>query len=295
MQKDPKTHRCPCCGNEYSLEKGYYKSSSELFMGTGRLPICISCVNDLYDIYLQRYKRPQNTIKRMCMLFDMYYDESIIDSCIKDNCVMGEYIKKMNLSQNRKKSFDTSLREGFSFRMTVGTERDVFVVDDETVHPEDIERWGGGLDIADYRTLNSHYNFLKEANPNCDSNQEIFIVDLCYIKMQQMKAIREGKTDDYSKMAEQYRKSFSQAGLKTTRDANEAESFAVGVNIETIEKYTPAEYYKNKSLYKDHDNIGDYMERFCLRPLRNLMHGTTDRDHEFFVKDEEDVNEFADE
>ena len=136
--------------------------------------------------------------------------------------------------------------------------------------------------------------FLKQANPNCDSNQEIFIDDLCYIKMQMMKAIREDRPDDYSRLSEQYRKSFEKAGLKTTRDTTETESFTVGVNIETIEKYTPAEYYKNLSLHKDHDNIGEYIERFMLRPLRNLMYGTVDRDHEFYVKEEEDVNEFTD-
>ena len=72
------------------------------------------------------------------------------------------------------------------------------------------------------------------------------------------------------------------------------EDFTIGVNAETIEKYTPAEYYKNRSLYKDHDNIGDYIERFLLRPLRNLMRGTKDRDAEFFVKDEEENDGFTD-
>ena len=102
-----------------------------------------------------------------------------------------------------------------------------------------------------------------------------------------MKAVREGRVDDYNKLTESYRKTFTQAGLKTVKDTNTIEEFTVGVTAETIEKYTPAEYYKNKSLYKDHDNIGDYINRFLLRPLRNLMQGTKDRDVEFFVKDEE--------
>ena len=55
-----------------------------------------------------------------------------------------------------------------------------------------------------------------------------------------------------------------------------------------ISKYTPEEYYKDKTLYKDFDGIGDYFKRFVLRPLRNLQLGTTDRDKEFFVSDEEE-------
>ena len=50
---------------------------------------------------------------------------------------------------------------------------------------------------------------------------------------------------------------------------------------------TPAEYYKNKNLYKDFDNIGDYFTRFVLRPILNQQFGTTDRDHEFYIVDEE--------
>ena len=78
--------------------------------------------------------------------------------------------------------------------------------------------------------------------------------------------------------------------MKTVRDASEVESFSMGATIEMIEKYTPAEYYKNKDLYKDHDNIGEYIERLMLRPLRNLMHGTTERDHEYYIRDEEDTD-----
>ena len=45
-------------------------------------------------------------------------------------------------------------------------------------------------------------------------------------------------------------------------------------------------------LYREQgDNVGEYFERFVLRPLRNLMHGTSDRDYEFSVEDTEDGDE----
>lgn len=292
--------KCCRCNETFDLDTGFFKSNSEFYSGTQRLPICKTCLAELFDEYTVKYNSQKIAMQRICMAFDLYYSESLFDTCSDDpSTALGNYIKRLNMVQfsKKKKTFDSTLQEGFEF-MKETKKKDVEknnFKEEPKVNPKDIERWGDGLSAADYDNLNRHYKFLKQANPNCDSNQEIFIEDLCYIKMQQMKAIREGRADDYSKMAEQYRKSFSQAGLKTTRDATETESFTVGVNIETIEKYTPAEYYKNRSLHKDHDNIGDYMERFCLRPLRNLMYGTTDRDHEFFVKDEEDVNEFTDE
>lgn len=287
---------CCSCGKEYPLEKSFPKSTSGFFIGTGRLPMCTLCLQDMYEKLVQYYRDPCFAIKRICMMFDYYYDESTAESCAKkEEKAITDYIRKMNMAQHKNKKFDDSILEGFSFKAPGKSNMGDLAYGDDKVHPEDVERWGDGLFAADYRALNNHYTFLKNANPNCDSNQEIFIIDLCYIKMQQMKAIRESRPDDYSKMAEQYRKSFAQAGLKTVRDTSADEDFALGVTAEMIEKYTPAEYYKDKKLYKDHDNIGDYFERFILRPLRNLQHGTVDRDYEFYVREEDDSDDFNDE
>ena len=287
---------CCHCGNTFPIDKNFAKTHSEFFLATNRLPMCNQCVNDIYILFFERYKDQYLAIQRACMMFDLYYDQDIAESCVKNNSqekLMGSYVRKIGLPQYKLKSFDTTLQKGFTFKPFVN--KGVVGFDfDETPHPEDIQRWGAGLSFTDYKALNDHYEFLKNANPNCDSNQEIFITDLCYIKMQQMKAIREGRPDDYSKMAEQYRKSFTQAGLKTVRDTSANEDFAIGVTAEMIEKYTPAEYYKDKKLYKDHDNIGDYFERFLLRPLRNLQHGSVDRDYEFYVVDEDDSDDFSD-
>lgn len=294
---------CCHCGKSLNLRTNFIKPKSHIYVGINRLPICKVCLSELFDEYTERYKDSRIAMKRICMAFDLYYNDDLYDTCADDyDTLLNNYIKRLNMNQYQGKTFDTTLQEGFTFIKEAKepkkkVEETVVFKEEPKINPDDIDRWGDGLSYDDYENLNRHYKYLKRANPNCDSNQEIFIEDLCYIKMQQMKAIRENRPDDYGKMADQYRKSFEKAGLKTTRDVSETEAFTVGVSIETIEKYTPAEYYKNKSLHKDFDNIGDYIERFCLRPLRNLMYGTTDRDYEFYVKDEdeEDVNEFTDE
>lgn len=62
----------------------------------------------------------------------------------------------------------------------------------------------------------------------------------------------------------------------------------LGIWISDIERFTPAEYYKNKSLYKDADGIGSYASRFIFRPLKNLLTGSKERDKEFNLSDKED-------
>ena len=301
-----KDSKCVCCscGEPLALTK-FYKSNS-VFYADGHLPICKECFSSKFGHFAAEYHSNKMAMQRMCMTFDIYFNEAAFDSCdTDDSTVLGNYFRKLNLSQHKGKTFEDSIKEGFDLsgdRKPVKETQEVVNVDSDDeenenadmIDPADIEKWGAGLEPTDYTILNSHYRLLSSSNPQCDGNAEIFIIDLCYTKMQQMKAVRESRVDDYKKLTESYIKSFTQAGLKTVKDTNAMEDFTIGVNAETIEKYTAAEYYKNRSLYKDHDNIGDYIERFLLRPLRNLMRGTKDRDAEFFVKDEEENDGFTD-
>lgn len=301
-----KDSKCVCCscGEPLALTK-FYKSNS-VFYADGHLPICKECFSSKFGHFAAEYHSNKMAMQRMCMTFDIYFNEAAFDSCdTDDSTVLGNYFRKLNLSQHKGKTFEDSIKEGFDLsgdRKLVKETQEVVNVDNDDeenenadmIDPADIEKWGAGLEPTDYTILNSHYRLLSSSNPQCDGNAEIFIIDLCYTKMQQMKAVRESRVDDYKKLTESYIKSFTQAGLKTVKDTNAMEDFTIGVNAETIEKYTPAEYYKNRSLYKDHDNIGDYIDRFLLRPLRNLMRGTKDRDAEFFVKDEEENDGFTD-
>lgn len=229
-------------------------------------------------------------MQRMCMAFDVYFDRELFESCDKgDDSTIGNYFRKLNLSQHKGKTFGNSIQEGF------------YILEDENqieneevdkteevvkVSSSDVEKWGEGFDLLDYKALNSHYKYLKTANPNCDPNQEIFVRDLCYTYMQKMKSLRNGEVDAYNKLTESYRKSFNQAGLKTVEDIK-TDSDCWGAWVDIISRYTPEEFYKNKDKYKDYDGLGEYYERFAVRPLKNIVLGTQDRDKEFYVREEE--------
>lgn len=203
------------------------------------------------------------------------------------------------MNQNKGKTFDTTIENGdfsLSGDRKQPKEKRVIVVDQygneddksKEINPADIERWGIGLEPIDYENLNNHYKFLKSANSHCDSNQEIFINDLCYAKMQQLKCVRGSDMENFKKMGEYYNSTFIKSGLKVASDSEANSDDCLGVWNSRISQYTPEEYYKNKQLYSDHDNFMDYIKRFLLRPLRNLQYGTTERDKEFYVKDGDD-------
>ncbi len=266
-----------------------------MYTNNGYMPICKECLKDMFKYYIDKYRGDKKkAIKRICMAYDIFYDDKLF--AVSDNIdfevILGNYMKKLNMVQYKNKTFEESLENGFLFKEPVKKldDEDEDSDEKEGVRKKDVRKWGDGFDAEDYKVLNEHYDYLINANPNYDSNQEIFINELCYTKLLKDKAASSGNVDDFRKLSDSYRKSFQQAGLKTTDEEVDADEFSMGVNVKTIEQYTPAEFYKDKKLYKDHDGIGDYFERFILRPLRNLQHGTSDRDSEYFVEEDGDFN-----
>ena len=297
MPKKSEKRVCCTCGDSLIVSK-YYKSNSDFYIDS-MLPICKDCFSHKFGQYARVFKSNKMAMQRMCIAFDIYFNEDLFDKCdTNDETVIGNYFRQLNMAQHHGKTFDDSINEGaFNLsgdRKKVKGKR-VAIVDeydnvyeesaDEKINPKDIEKWGAGYDYYDYQILNTHYEYLKKSNPNCDSNQEIFITTLCEIYMQQKKAMREKDTKGYKDLSELYIKYFKESGLKSVKDTNESKDFITGVTISTIEKYTPSEFYKNKQLYKDYDGIGGIISRFFTRPLKNLQFGTNEQDPEYSIQD----------
>lgn len=47
-------HYCYRCGTAYSRKKGFFPvSHSPMYRGSGYLPFCVECVDEMYDQYVQ--------------------------------------------------------------------------------------------------------------------------------------------------------------------------------------------------------------------------------------------------
>lgn len=289
-------NNCPHCGKGFNA-RNFYKTNSRLHSSNGYMHICKECLAEEYKLYVIKYHNCKQALQRLCMAYDIYYCDSIYESCVDEdgNASIGKYLQKINsLNQHKNKTFENSIEDGFFFAsMDTGIEIGLSEDEGETpIDPKLREKWGSGLSSEDYQIAESHYKKLLKSNPNPTDNQEIFIEMLCHLYVSMKRAIRENDFDEMSKANDQYSKTFTKAGLKITQEVDIGNDDCWGEWVRRIEEYTPAEYYKNKSLFRDFDNIGDYFKRFVLRPLKNLMFGTTDRDFEFCVEDgDEDESE----
>ena len=79
--------------------------------------------------------------------------------------------------------------------------------------------------------------------------------------------------------------------MRTVEEKDNSINECLGVTLATISQYTPEEFYKDKSLYEDYDELGEYMDRHICRPMENIMTGSDIRDKEFFVPENGDDDE----
>ena len=299
-QYDPSKHKykCSCCGKGYnSLKNNFQKTNSPLYQANdGYLPWCKSCTDSYMNILIGFYSQnEEHAIEHFCQQVDWVYDIEPL-KCAReissDRSRISSYAAKKNLNVGNRKTYFDTLKYNYEQRQDeVITSREQAKSEESTISASAVDRWGVGFTEMDYRLMDDHYRLLKRQNPNCDANQEIFIKSLCSLSMLQANALRDGDSDKYVKLTEQYAKTFKQAGLRTVEEKDNSSDECLGVTLAAISQYTPEEYYKNKDLYRDFDNIGDYFDRFVKRPLKNLMFGTNERDREYYVKDNGDIDD----
>lgn len=282
---------CHRCGNWYTSQ-GFYTTRKNK---TGYFHYaCKECVTDMATDYDKKTKvRTDNKEKAQFVLkmMDLPYIDDLYNKCIvsaNDNTDTREYscgwIKYIRVVKSLP-NYDGWTWANSQFGVSEDTQEELA---GRRVTKAMRKHWGENLPDNDLWQLEAHYSLLKENNPNCDNNQEIFIDDLCKIKLLQTKAMSSGDIKEFDIASKLYRDTFKQAGLRTVTEKDESNEETLGVTLATISQYTPDEYYKNKKLYKDFDGLGEYIERFMLRPLRNLQFGNRDRDRDYSIEDIQD-------
>lgn len=299
-QIQQKKYQCSCCGASWDTQKNHFsKSASPLYRANnGYIHICNDCRDAYYYQLVDLYSGNEaHAIRHMCQQFDIIFHIDAFTASRQisaDRSRFSHYQAKKNLGQTARigLTYIDGLKYDYLNRQDdVIESREQIEQEELNVKKVAIDRWGLGFTETDYKNLDDHYKMLKQNNPNCDNNQEIFIKSLCNLNMLMVKALKDGDSDKYVKLTDQYAKTFKQAGLRTVeeKDSSNDETFCMTLGF--ISEYTPEEFYQDKELYADFDKIGEYIERHILRPMINLETGSDIRDTEFFVPEVDDYEE----
>lgn len=290
-KEEPNFYKCPSCGENYTkLNTNFPASQSELYAGWDYyLPICRKCLDSLYNHYTEVYGNDEDAaIRRICEKYDIYYSVSLLNASrkiTKSRSRIHTYVSRSNLTQYAGKTFDTTLDEERNDSVIESVD-DIEEIVEYKLTPKMIKFWGSGYDAKIYPTLQGYYDeLLKLCESKPDVRKQKMMKNLCLLEYQMQVNIQAGK--DIGTLSNSYKAMFEAAELKT----NEADTSndAFGKWIMDIEKYSPAEYYKDKNKYHDFFGIIEYIERFMFRPLKNLVLGTKEKEEEYWIDDNQDM------
>lgn len=167
--------RCTRCGKIYKNLRGNFSPShSPLYLrNDGYLPVCCTCLDDLYDHYKEVLGSDSEAMKRICMKFDIYWTPEAF-AMIKvgsTNSRVKSYLSKVNLVKFVEKTYDDTLDEermAFAYTPNISNTGSPEETDGEEpeVTPDVIAFWGPGFDDNYYRFVQSRYNVWTKGLPD---------------------------------------------------------------------------------------------------------------------------------
>lgn len=284
-------YKCSCCGKGFNAQKSnFHKSNSPLYQSNnGYLPWCCEC-EDKFVIQLTSLfsGNEEHALEYYCQLADWVYDFEVLKQAREissDRSRVSHYSAKKNLNVGGRKTYIESLKFAYLNRdnKTIETIEDIDDYSEYKLTPKMIKFWGVNYEPQIYQTLQGYYDeLLKLCETKPDIKKQKMMKNLCLLEYQMQSNIQGGK--DIGTLSNSYKTMFEASGLKNEEVDTNKDSY--GTWIAMIEKYTPADYYKDKTKYKDFFGIGEYIERFMFRPLRNLLTGSKEKEKEFWINDD---------
>lgn len=297
---DKQQYKCMACGKTYVRQKDNFNVSPSPYYArnNGYLHICKKCLDEAFWNYVDNVcdGDQDKAMELLCATINTCFDETAWANAKKhpqsNKSKVSIYFSKLNLSQTKGASYaDTILYRKANKVENATSVSQVEENPNITIDIETIRLFGLGFSEQDYETLKYEYDdWVDKYGKPEDKRQDELYKSICYLKLQLQKAVQNGDTS-IGALAKTY-KEYINAATTELEDRKQKKEDAVkldplGVWIRDIEKYTPAEYYKDKELYRDSDGIGAYASRFIFRPLKNLLTGSKERDKEFSLSQED--------
>lgn len=280
MPKTTKTkYACFYCGKEY-VETNFYKSYSSFYNNIGKVPYCKQCIEKFYQQYFEQYTNEgcltpeKKAIQRLCMIFDFYYSDNVYNSAMNDRenrslniSPMGAYMKMAQLQQHKDKSYENTITEAEQENFAMASISDLS--DETTVDQKTRDFFGSGFVDEDYKFLKREYDDWT-ARHECNTKaQEEVIKDICFNRLQNLKALRKG--EDTKDITASFQKMLDAGKLQPKQNAGDttADNQTLGTLIDKWENERPLPEIDEE--LKDVDKIGTYMDIFYRGHLSKMM------------------------
>lgn len=253
----------------------------------GYMSVCVDCVQDMFDGQMVLTNNSvEKSIYELCKKLNVAYIPQAVDSTKKyittkeqktgdsPNAMFGVYKSRLEkfilLNQTVSGIFDYS-----ESNKVVIDEKEELEGEEVTTIEDLAMFWGKGMTRDDYQFLELELANWKQSH-KCDTYAELILLrEICYVQLD-MKNARLSGTDTGLLL-----KKLLDAMKASALDPAKSNQASSGTGKETwgnfmknIEDTTPAEYFKDKELFKDFDNIDLYFQNYIRRPAINFYSST---------------------
>ena len=277
---------CRRCGQAYGRMKGNFPVSyAPLYKGTGYLPYCRSCVDDMYQIYFSESGDAKKTVRQMCRKLDIYWSLTLFDRVEKLNSnrsMMTSYLAKVASINYAGKGYDDTLREEgtiWNDIPEIAEEKPEAVVmrtdaEDIDIDSGIIAKWGPGYPPSMYRELEDRWAYWMTRYPDgtdLDIGTEALIRQICNLEIDINRDRAAGKSID--KNVNMLNTLLGSAMLKPAQKKDDAdaamEKTPFGVWIKRWENLRPVP--EPDPELKDVDGIIRYIEIWFKGHLAKML------------------------
>ena len=274
-------YACLYCGNEYT-DTNYYNSNSKFYSNTGKIPYCKQCIERFYQYYFEKYTNEgclnpeRKAVKRLCMIFDIYFREDVFSSSIKkvkegimNISVIGQYMKTIQLFQysRNKETYENTITQEEKDGLIVTPISDIS--DSRNVDEATIQFFGAGFTDSDYEFLKREYADWTARHECKTKSQEEIFKDICFNRLQNLKALQKG--EDTKDITASFQKLLDSGKLQPKQNAGDtmADNQTFGTLIDKWENTRPLPEIDEE--LKDVDKIALYIDVFFRGHLSKMM------------------------
>ena len=277
----------------------FYEATNKELDTNGLMSVCKACCQDIYRSNLKIDGTIERAILRTCRTLDMKYDQDAIETTKTHiaalsqsgrniEAIFGIYRQRLGIATKKNSEsmcFTEPSYETIETMPMSGTEED-----------KELKKfWGDNYTLGEINYLEEELADWKKTH-KCDTKaEESLLVELCHksLEIRKERALGTGhSTAELVKELQNLMKTASVDPAKTALIGSGRAQDTFSSFIKIIEENDPADYYKDKELFKDFDNIGWYFRKYVTRPLSNFIQNSRDFNVDFDEVDDE-VDEFA--
>lgn len=262
--------KCTCCGLEKTSTREFYASNSYFYKDVGRIPICKNCIEEKYNVIVEKFKDKKIAAMKVFQSIDVYFDEEVFNSSTSkysdDNKWIGEYMRVINSNAKYKgKTSDDNVE------VELPIVRDISDDLESEIDEDLIDKWGEGYSEKEYNRLEKRYKKYYKNYPSEKLQQQVIIMSICKLELEQEKCRIGENYQQYANLDKQISAKMAELDVIPSKQKKygEDKNLVYGALIGVYEENDPIP--EPLDIFIDVDSFKKMLDRYFIKPFKKVF------------------------